>query len=86
MRAGKKAKVSHIASGKQREAGLSSWTRHTRTGRGQARKLFGMENARSCGSRDRDLRRFRFHRPDCKPLLKHGHGNAVTATLFHRTM
>jgi hypothetical protein len=54
VRAGKKTERWCRARGKLGEEGLSLWTRHTRTGRGQARKHFGMENARSCGSREPD--------------------------------
>jgi hypothetical protein len=52
VRAGKRAKRSCWASGKQREERRSWWTRHTRTGRGQARKVSEMERAVSCGSRE----------------------------------
>ena len=54
VRAGKRTERWCRARGKLGEEGLSFWTRHTRTVRGQARKLFGIENARSCGNLDRD--------------------------------
>ncbi len=52
VRAGKRAERWYRASGKQRAEPMSWWTRHTRTGRGQARKVSEMERAVSCGSRE----------------------------------
>ena len=52
VRAGKRTERSYRARGKQWGEGRSWLTRHTRSGRDEARKLFGMERAESCGSLD----------------------------------
>jgi hypothetical protein len=49
-RAGKRTERWRRAKGKLGEEGPSLLTRHTRAGRRQARKFFGIERAVSCGS------------------------------------
>lgn len=83
-RAGKRTERWCRAKGKLGEEGLSLLTRHTRAGRGQARKLFGMERAVSCGSpepgrwgTELDL--------GSSPSLDNDHGPAAVGTSPERT-
>jgi hypothetical protein len=83
-RAGKRTERWCRAKGKLGEQGLSLLTRHTRAGRGQARKLFGMERAVSCGSpepgrwgTELDL--------GSSPSLDNDHGPAAVGTSPKRT-